>query len=102
MPLNKNAKFLKMQDAGLFKLPPQAKVVHAMLADELKYGDHVKFTVECSGMTEKFWCNFMHLDEDGGIHCKVDNYLLLTHLHGIADKEILVVDRAFLCAAITE
>lgn len=34
--LKQGARFIRMQDAGSFRLPPEAKIVHAGMAEKLK------------------------------------------------------------------
>lgn len=101
--LPKGCKFVRFEDAGRFNLPPQAKVVHAGLIDELAFGDHVKITVDFGKAKEKFWCKLLGYDSTTGLmHLRVANDLVYTQFHGLDDGHVMFVDKQYLCAAIME
>ena len=101
--LPKGCKFVRMEDAGRFMLPPEAIVVHAGLVDELKRGDHVKITVDFGPAAEKFWCEFVSYDPTSELmELRVSNDLVYTALHGLDDDDVIYVHKQFLCAAIKE
>lgn len=96
-----NAIFLRMEDAGNFVLPGNAKVVYHGLINELKPGDHVKITVDTGLVTEKFWCKLLGYDPTTGLmHLQVDNDLSYTLHHGLDDGDELYVHQQYLCAAL--
>lgn len=101
--LPKGCKFVRMEDAGRFNLPPQAIVVHAGLIDEVERGDHVKITVDFGEASEKFWCNLMGYDPETGLmELRIANDLVYTALHGLDDGDVIYVHKQYLCAAIKE
>ena len=99
--LKKNAKFVRMEDAGRFMLPREARVVHAGIAKEIKPGDFIKFTVESKGHVEKFWTTFVsHNEENQTVDVVVNNDMVYTNQHGLEDGMKLTIEEQFICAVL--
>lgn len=99
--LKQGARFIRMQDAGSFRLPPEAKIVHAGMAEKLNQGDHVKFCVEGdNGAREKFWALFDSYDhENRTMNVTVNNDMVYTEFHGLKCSDQITIPAFYLCAA---
>ena len=80
-------------------LPQEAIVINE--GTELNVGDSVKIGIQCpDGQVEKPWVTIVNKFNDGVFHVAIDNDLVLTHKHGLKDKDLLILDRGQLLAVL--
>ena len=80
-------------------LPQEAIVINE--DTELNVGDSVKIGIQCQdGQIEKPWVTIVNKFSDETFHVAIDNDLVLTHKHGLKDKDLLILNRDQLLAVL--
>lgn len=92
--------FVRMEHAGSFNLPADAKLVHSRLVDDLRNHSYILLAFKCpTGHIDQIWAHFIDKDETH-LMCKVEFRPLLSSMHGITTDTVLVVEHQYLIAAL--